>query len=93
MTRSKDFPVVSVWTRLQARQFRSDSQHEQEIVLFSKMSRPVVWLSQLPIHWMLATLSVQVKWLGCDVNHLLPSSAKAKYEWRCSCPLLSAFVS
>ena len=33
-----------------------------------------------PIQWLLG-LCMGVKWLGCEVNHSLPSKAKVKNVW------------
>ena len=47
-------------------------------VLCSKMSRPALGPTQLPVHWVLWVLPPMVKWPGCEGECLLLPSAKVE---------------
>jgi hypothetical protein len=51
-----------------------------KIYLFSKAYRLVLETIQTPIQWVPGTLSMEVKWLGCEVDHLPPSNAEVNNE-------------
>jgi hypothetical protein len=59
-----------------------DSWQGQEIFLFFKTSRPA--LGAHPACYSMGTrvLSLQVKWLRFETDHLPPSRAEVKNEWR-----------
>jgi hypothetical protein len=46
------------------------------IFLFTTASRMAVGPTQPPIQWAPDTLSLGVKWLGCEADHSPPSSAE-----------------
>jgi hypothetical protein len=58
-----------------------DSWQGLRIFLFTTMSRPNLGPTQPLIQWVLETLSLGVKQLGCEADHSLPSSAKVKNIW------------
>ena len=49
-----------------------------ETYLFFRMSIYAVGSTQLPIGWLMRSLSSEVKQPGCDVGHSLPPSAEIK---------------
>jgi len=49
---------------------------------FCKMSKPAVVPTRLPVQLVLGAVSLGVEWPGCETNHLPPSSAQVKFEWR-----------
>jgi len=49
--------------------------------LFISMSRPALGPAHPPIQWVMEALPQGIKWLGCEVDHLPPSSAKVKSAW------------
>jgi hypothetical protein len=49
------------------------SWQEQEILLFSKTSRPDLAHTQPPIQWIMGAFPDRIKWPGCEVDHSLPS--------------------
>jgi hypothetical protein len=51
---------------------------ELGIFLFTTASRTALVPTQLTIHWVPEALSLRVKWLGCETDHSLPSSAEVK---------------
>jgi len=61
-----------------------ESQWELGIFLPTTAFRTVLEPTQLPIQWVAGALSLGVKWLGCEVDHSLPSSAKVKNAWSCT---------
>jgi hypothetical protein len=46
--------------------------------VFSTLSRPALGSTQPPIQWVWGTLSLGVKWPGCEADHSSPTSAKVK---------------
>jgi len=46
------------------------------ICLFFKISRPALGLNQPPVQWVLGVLSLGIKWLECEADHLPLSSAE-----------------
>jgi hypothetical protein len=73
--------LVSIVTRLQAGRSEFDSWQGQGIFLFATMSRLALEPTQTPIHWVPGVLFLEVKWPGCEADHLPPSSAKVKNAW------------
>jgi hypothetical protein len=59
------------WT---SKEFWFDSKQALEIFNFSKVSRPVLRPIQHPGEWVLWTVFLEVKWLGCEAEgaHLQP---------------------
>jgi hypothetical protein len=55
-----------------------NSQWELGIFLFTIMSRTALGSTQPPVQWVPGTLSLGVKWPGCEADHSPPSSAKVK---------------
>jgi hypothetical protein len=51
-----------------------------KIFLFSTTPRLVPGPTQPPIQWVLGTLSLGVKWPGCETYHSPPSSAEVKND-------------
>jgi hypothetical protein len=45
---------------------------------FDAVSRPVLGPTQPPIHWVLDTIFLRVKWPGREANHSAPSNAEVK---------------
>jgi hypothetical protein len=54
------------------------SQQGQNIFVFSKMSRPALLPTHLPIQLVLEVLSSGLKQPGCKADHTPPSRAKVK---------------
>jgi len=48
------------------------------IFLFTTTSRPALGHTQPPIQWVPGALSLGVKWLGCEDDHLPPFSSNIK---------------
>jgi hypothetical protein len=46
--------------------------------LLSTVSRLPLWPTQPSVQCVLGTLSSGVKWLGCETDHSLPTSAEVK---------------
>jgi hypothetical protein len=63
---------------LQAGQTRFDSQHGQEVFIFSTMSRLALGPTQSPIQWVPEALSPGVKRQMRETDHLDSSSPEAK---------------
>lgn len=49
---------------------------------FSKMSKPALVPTHLPVQLVLGAVSLGVEWPGHETNHLPPYSAKVNFEWR-----------
>jgi hypothetical protein len=47
-------------------------------MFLSDMSKPALGPSQPPIQWVPGTLSLGLKWPGCEADHLSPSSVEVK---------------
>ena len=80
-----------VVTRLRAERSEFKSRQVQEIFLLSKTSRPAVRPTEPPVQWIPASLSMEIKWLGREVDHSCPSCATVKNEWRLASISLYAF--
>jgi len=63
-----------------------DSQQVIEIFNFSIVSRPVLGPIQLPVKWLLWTVFLEVKWLGCETVGPPPATAEVN-EWSCTSTL------
>jgi hypothetical protein len=61
-----------------------DSQWGMGIFLFATASRMALGPTQPPIQWVLAALSLGVKWLGHETDHSPPYSAEVKNAWSCT---------
>jgi len=57
--------------------------YEWIFFVFDTASRPALGPTNLPIRWVLGTLSSGVKWPGREANQLPPSSAEVKNAWSC----------
>ena len=68
------------------------SQQRQEIVLFSKMSKPSLGFTKPHVQWVLGALSLGLNHLECEADHSPPSSAPVKNEWNCTSVLPHAFM-
>jgi hypothetical protein len=55
-----------------------DSQWGPGTFLFTTLSRMALGPTQLHIQWVWGALSLGLKWPGCESDHSLPPSAKAK---------------
>jgi len=55
-----------------------ESRHEQEIFLFTTVSRPALGLIQSPIQCVSGHLSLGVKQPDCEAVQSIPSSAEVK---------------
>jgi hypothetical protein len=49
--------------------------------LFSKMSKPALGPTHLPVELVLGAVSLGVKRPECEANYCPPSSAEVKFEW------------
>jgi hypothetical protein len=58
-----------------------DSQRGLETFLFTTASRTALGPTQPPIQWVPGTLSLGVKRLGREADHLRPSSVEVKNAW------------
>jgi hypothetical protein len=75
------YSLVNIETGLQVGQPGFSLWHGLGIFLFATMSRLTLWSSQPPIQWILRALSLGIKWLGYEANHLPQSSTKIKNAW------------
>ena len=75
--------TVNIVTRLRTGRSGFESRKGQEVFLLSKMSWPALGHTKPPIQCV-SQFFPGVKWVGHKGNHLLPSSAKVKNEWRCT---------
>jgi hypothetical protein len=63
---------------------------ERQILLFFKMHRPDLGPTQPYIQWVAGTLSLVIKQLEHEANHLPPFSAEIKNDWSYTFLALSA---
>jgi hypothetical protein len=60
---------------------RSDFQQRQEVFLFLMAFSLALKPTQPPIQWALGILSLGIKKVECEADHLHPTSVKVKIEW------------
>jgi hypothetical protein len=51
---------------------------------FTTASRPALRPTEPPIQWVSGSLSLGVKWPGCEADYSPPSSAEVKNVWGCT---------
>jgi len=68
--------LLVIWPR-----YRGLLPGRKETFIFDKAMTPAVMSTQPPNHWKPGVISLDVKWLWSEMDHMHPSSVAVKNEW------------